>query len=190
MEDGADLIALALWPGIELLAATTWTESQRTGSEAVRNRGVGHLASGEWELGPWAWRDTTRLMLSSPDSYFTVSLFFDDNGSQWIWYVDFERPYRRTLIGYDTFDLMLDLVIELDGTYRWKDKDEYDQGRRLGIITDDDHKRVSDAQEQVISLLSGREGAFHEHWTTWRRDPHWPRPVLPSDALTIPTHDV
>ncbi|WP_205856591.1 DUF402 domain-containing protein [Phytoactinopolyspora endophytica] len=129
---------------------------------------------------PWIWRDTTRLILSPPDSYFTVSLFFYGDGSRWIWYVDFERPYRRTSIGYDT----LDLIIDSDGTHRWKDEDEYKQGRRLGIITDDDHKKVSQAQEEVIGLLACREGPFRDDWSTWRRDPRWPCPVLPSDALT------
>jgi hypothetical protein len=188
VQDDPGLPVLALWPGVERLAATTSAKARRPGDDVARNEAIHCLAEGAWTLRPRIWRETTRLVLSPPDAYFTVSLFFfDDDDSRWTWYVDFERPYRRTSVGYDTLDLMLDLVIAPDGTSHWKDEDEYDQGRRLGIITDDDHKNVSQAKEQVLSLLERREGPFDESWTTWRRDPGWPRPTLPPNATTSPT---
>ena len=49
-----------------------------------------------------------------------------------MWYANFERPFQRTPIGIDTFDLLLDLVIEPDSSYRWKDEGEYRLGRQLG----------------------------------------------------------
>jgi hypothetical protein len=64
--------------------------------------------------------------------------------------------------------------------YRWKDEDEYAQGRRLGLIDDALHQRVEAAREQVIALIESRQGPFADDWSAWRRDPAWPIPQLPA----------
>lgn len=47
---------------------------------------------------------------------------------------------RRTAIGFDTFDLLLDLVISPDlSQWTWKDEDEYTHGRRLRVVSESDH---------------------------------------------------
>ncbi|MEQ4209521.1 DUF402 domain-containing protein [Actinopolymorpha sp. B17G11] len=122
-----------------------------------------------------------------PGMFFSVSLFFVGAEQPHGWYVDFVRPYRRTPIGIDTFDLLLDLVIDSDLSFRWKDEEEYNQARRLGVITDTDHRRVEQAREQVIALLKERAGPFEDRWLGWRRDPRWALPTLPVDTLTLAT---
>jgi predicted RNA-binding protein associated with RNAse of E/G family len=87
----------------------------------------------------------------------------------------------------DTFDLMLDLVIAPDGSLRWKDEAEYDQGRRLGIVSDADHERVQQAREEVVGMFERCAAPFEERWQAWRHDPSWPLPTLPTDALELPT---
>ena len=101
--------------------------------------------------------------------------------------MNFERPYRRTAIGFDTTDLIIDLVIEPDGTYRWRDVDEYEQGRRLGIVDDTDHAAVEKAREQALAMFEQRTGPFEEQWVSWRRDPNWTVPTLPANATSLPT---
>jgi predicted RNA-binding protein associated with RNAse of E/G family len=118
--------------------------------------------------------------------YYSVSRFLGPDGEPHGWYVDFIRPYPRTPSSVDTFDLMLDLVIEPDLSLRWKDEDEYAQGRRLGIIPDDEHKQVQLAREEVIGLFEERSGPFDDRWHTWRPETNWPLPVLPADALLLP----
>jgi hypothetical protein len=183
-DTGAHL-ALACWPGVEMLKPATWIQWLRTGDDAVRRQAIPNMAAGRWELGRWAWRDTTLLIRSGPGDYFSVSQFFDAAGHCDGWYVDFIRPWRRTLIGVDTFDLLLDLVVTADlSGYRWKDEDEYAQGRRLGLIDDTLHCCVDAAREQVVSLIESRQGPFAEDWSSWRRDPAWPTPVLPADMAS------
>lgn len=182
-DTGAELM-LACWPGVEMLAPVTWIEWLRTGDDAVRKEGIPNLLAGCWELGRWAWRDTTLLARFGAGDYFSVSRFFDPGGRCGGWYVDFIRPCRRTHLGIDTFDLFLDLVVEADlSGYRWKDEDEYTQGRRLGLIDDALHHHIDAAREQVISLAESRRGPFAEDWSSWRRDPAWPMPILPADAI-------
>jgi hypothetical protein len=179
---GAELV-LACWPGVEMLGPTTWIEWLRTGDDTVRKRAIPNMAAGRWELGWWAWRDTTLLTRSGAGDYFSVSQFFDAEGHCDGWYVDFIRPWRRTAFGVDTFDLLLDLIVTADlSGYRWKDEDEYAQGRRLGLIDDALHQRVDAARERVISLVQSRRGPFGEDWSAWQRDPAWQAPVLPAGA--------
>jgi Protein of unknown function (DUF402) len=181
IRDTGTELALACWPGVEMLKPTTWIQWLRTGDDTVRRQAVPNLAAGRWELGRWTWRDTTLLKRSRPGDYFSVSQFFDAQDRCDGWYVDFIRPWRRTLLGIDTFDLLLDLVVKADlSGYRWKDEDEYSQGRRLGLIDDVLHQHVDTAREQVISLIKASQGPFAEDWSSWRRDPAWPAPRLPA----------
>lgn len=183
-EGAENLLALVRWPGVVGWWEKTWIDYLLTGDEVRRAQGIDDLAAGTWELASWTWRDTTKLDLMVPDAYFSVSVYFDAEEKSNGWYVDFRRPFTQTSIGLDTLDLMLDLVIESDLTYRWKDEDEYAQGRRLGVVSDAEHRHVQEAREQVIDLLRRRTGPFEDRWRTWRRDPGWPLPVLPADALT------
>jgi len=184
-DTGTELV-LACWPGVEMLAPTTWIQWLRSGDEAVRNQGIPNLVDGRWELDRWAWRDRTLLARFAAGDYFSVTRFFDAEGGCGGWYVDFVRPYRRTRIGIDTFDLLLDLIVTADlSGYRWKDEDEYARGRRLGLIDDALHQRVDAAREQVISLIESRRGPFADDYSWWRRDPAWPTPVLPIDAVHL-----
>jgi hypothetical protein len=181
IRDAGTGLALACWPGVEMLTPTTWIQWLRTGDDTIRKQAIPNLAAGRWELGPWTWRDTTLLRRSRPGDYFSISQFFDAQGRCDGWYVDFIRPWRRTPLGIDTFDLLLDLVVKADlSGYRWKDEDEYAQGRRLGLIDDALHQRVDTAREQVVSLIESRQGPFAEDWSSWQRDAAWPTPVLPA----------
>lgn len=189
-DTGTDLV-LACWPGTEMLAPTTWIEWLRTGDSAVRKQAIPNLAAGRWELDHWAWRDTTLLARFTAGEYFSVSRFFDAAGRCGDWYVDFVRPFRRTAAGIDTFDLLVDLIVRADlSGHRWKDEDEYAQGRRLGLIDDALHERVEAARRQVIGLAAARQGPFADDWSSWRREPAWPVPVLPPGMQEMGTGDV
>jgi protein associated with RNAse G/E len=187
IEDSGDGLVLACWPGIESLAPTTWIESRRTGDDAVRKQAIPNLAARRWELGRWVWRDRSMLIRLAAGEYFSVSHFFGADGRAGGWYVNFERPYRRTRIGIDTFDLLLDLVVQPDlSAHAWKDEDEYAQARRLGLIDDALHRRVEEARQRVVGLIERREGPFARDITAWSPSPDWPTPRLPADALTVP----
>lgn len=187
IRDSGRELMIACWPGVEMLAPTTWIEWLLTGNDSVRKQAIPNLVSGQWELGRWTWRDTTLLSLFGAGEYFSVHRFFGAGQRDGRWYVNFERPSRRTPIGIDTFDLLLDLVVEPDlSGHTWKDEDEYAQARRLGLIDDTLHSRIEHTRGQVLALIEGRSGPFAADWSGWRPDPAWPDPVLPANALTLP----
>jgi uncharacterized protein DUF402 len=185
--DSGDTLVLARWPGVEMVGPATWIEWLRTGDNAVRRQAIPNLAAGQWELGRWTWRDTTVLNRCAAGEYFSVSRSVSAGHGPGGWYVNFELPYRRTAIGIDTFDLLLDLVVEPDlSGHAWKDEDEYAHARRLGLISDSVHHQVEQARLRVLGLIETGQGPFAGTWAAWRRDPGWPVPALPADALTSP----
>ena len=188
IDDDGTVLQVACWPGIESMAPTTWIQWLITGDEAVRKQAIPDLARGHWQLDRWVWRETTVISWFGLDPDFSIHLFTPVSGGASHWYINFERPARRTTIGIDTFDLLLDLVADADlQQWSWKDEDEYAQGRRLGLITDADHHRVGHARERAIAVLETRGGPFARHASTWRVAADWPIPVLPPEALEVAT---
>jgi Protein of unknown function (DUF402) len=188
-DSGSELL-LTRWPGVESIVPATYIQWLLTGDDAARKQAIPNLAAGRWELGRWTWRDTTVLSWFSAGEYFSVRRYLRTGrrpGAPAGWYVNFELPFRRTRIGIDTFDLLLDLVAEpgLAG-YAWKDEGEYAHARRLGLIDDALHARVGGARQRAVSLIRGRQGPFAHDWSRWRRDPRWPVPTLPPGAMDVP----
>jgi hypothetical protein len=129
--------------------------------------------------------DTSVLSWFGLDPDFSIHRFCSTDGRVPRWYVNFERPLRRTAIGIDTFDLLLDLVADADLVrWTWKDEDEYAQARHLGLITDSEHHRVEYARQRAVALIETRGGPFAQDWSTWQVPGHWPTPKLPPGALT------
>jgi protein associated with RNAse G/E len=190
VEDTAEALVLGCRPGAESLAPTTWIESLLTGDGTARLRALPNLADGNWQLGHWTWRDTAHLQWVPPDTWFSVNAFFDAEGDGQLmhWYVNFQHPMRRTSIGFDTFDLLLDLVVTPDlSRWDWKDEDEYAHGRRLGVVSETDHRAVEKAREEVIAMIEGGVGPFaaERGLGKWRYEPHWPDPQLPTGVLDL-----
>ncbi|MER6505905.1 DUF402 domain-containing protein [Nonomuraea sp. NPDC001636] len=185
LHDTEEFLVVAGWPGLRGLVSTTWINSFVNGG-SLRERTIRELASGEWNLGWWAWQGTTVRSWYGIHSYFTVRQYFDTDQNPLAWYVDFDLPKRRTLMGIDTFDLLLDLVADPDlSQYRWKDEDEYQQGRRLGLISDDTHRHVTEARSEVIGLIEDRLGPFAHDWAPLQWEA-WQTPTLPENIEIYP----
>jgi protein associated with RNAse G/E len=180
VHDTGEEIAWVSWSGTELTGNTSWI----SGEDSQRRLAV--KASGEWSLGTRVLTDVTFLGFQLPDVWFSVLLLFQPNGELAIWYVNFEQPYRRTPIGIDTCDHIIDLVFNPDGTHHWKDVDEYAQGRQLGLVTDAQDTEIERAKDQAFAMFEQRTGPFDERWLSWRLDPAWTLPVLPDNATTVP----
>lgn len=184
VRDTAEALVVACCPGAEGMAPTDWIASRVSGDAAPRERAVGSLAAGGWRLAPWRWESAVLLLWNPPGTYFSVNAFYDLAGDCGLnrWYVNFQRPLRRTASGFDTFDLLLDLVVAPDlARWEWKDEDEYAHGRRLGVVGESDHRGVEEARGQVLGMIENREGPFADGagLRDWRWDPLWPVPELP-----------
>lgn len=184
IQDTGSTLVTAMWPGTLGVGPTSWITAMETGDPAAREKLIPELARNDWHLGSWSWRRTVLLSFAYFDRYFGVNLMFDTAGDLLCWYINFELPSIRTKIGVDTCDLQLDLVVNPDFSYRWKDEDEYVHARRMGIIDDAWHTRVEQARGEAIDMIENRRGPFakDDRWDQWRRDPEWPIPVLPENV--------
>ncbi|WP_217545715.1 DUF402 domain-containing protein [Streptomyces sp. GbtcB6] len=190
VDDSAEALVVGCPPGADVLAPTTWIEWLLTGDEEVRIRALPALADGNWQLGRWSWRDTAHLQWVPPDTWFSVNAFYDVSAGHRLtnWYVNFQRPMRRTDLGFDTFDLLLDLVVAPDlSRWDWKDEGEYAHGRRLGVVSEADHRAVEQARAQAVAMIEERGGPFatEANRRAWRPEPDRPAPSLPDDVLTF-----
>jgi hypothetical protein len=76
-------------------------------------------------------------------------------------------------------DLMLDVVVEPDLTWAWKDDDEFAEILERGIFDQDTGARVRREAEDVIRRIADGDPRFAAPWPSWRPDPAWSPPVLP-----------
>jgi hypothetical protein len=123
----------------------------------------------EWTLSERP-ASTEALVLVRPGERHSVALMWR-GGAFENWYVNFEREHVRTPISLDFVDEKLDLIVEPDGTFRWKDEDELEQAARAGYVV---AQAVRDEAERVL-----RNPPWPTGWEDWRPDPAWPLPELP-----------
>lgn len=96
------------------------------------------------------------------------------------WYVNLELPWRRTAMGFDSRDLVLDIVITEDlSSWEWKDADELEWALDAGTIDAETAEFTKSAGAQAIALLETRAFPFDTDWDRWRPDPAWRLPTLP-----------
>src|SRR5260370_34644413 len=76
----------------------------------------------------------------------------------------------RTPIGYDSLDHVLDIVVAPDGTWHWKDEDEFEEAIQLGLFTPSEAADIRAEGERVITRLSS---LLPTGWEHWRPPPRW-----------------
>ena len=98
------------------------------------------------------------------------------------WYVNMQEPLRREGRSFLTQDQELDIWIEPDGTWRWKDEQELLDWVPRGRFTEDEVAAIRAEGERVLA-----EWPFPTGWEEWEPDPSWAVPVLPPEyRLTDP----
>ncbi|MEW2134188.1 DUF402 domain-containing protein [Streptomyces sp. NPDC005435] len=180
LTDTGDALETACAPGAETRWPALYADSLAEGDRSGRVRAFDALAAGTWEQTSGRWRDTELRAWKPPTAWFSVNAFYTTAGLR-NWYVNFERPLLRTPDGFDTFDLAVDLVVTPDlAHWEWKDEDEYAHARRLGLVTDTDHRAVDAARAEALAMIGERAGPFAEGagWSAWRWNGAWPTPRL------------
>jgi predicted RNA-binding protein associated with RNAse of E/G family len=132
----------------------------------------------DWVLQDFEW-DVDSLWLTEPDTWHTVRVGWQDGWEPWGWYVNLEQPVRRTERAVQTMDLMLDVIVEPDRSWRWKDEDELEALVEAGLFAPETAVRVRDEALAVIGRAEAGKPPFGDAWHDWRPDSAWPLPELP-----------
>jgi hypothetical protein len=148
---------------------------------AVGTRGVwmGRDENGRY-LERWArgddphlhvWRFHHLLWLVPQDEAHMFGLKWAEDWRFVGWYVNLQTRVAVTPLGFDTCDLALDVEVEPDGTWRWKDEDDFAEAQALGVLDEAAAAAVRSEGERVVAKRPWPTG-----WEDWRPEPDW-RPL-------------
>lgn len=119
------------------------------------------------------------LSFAWPGNPAAVLLFYGSDWSPSHWYVNLEDPLRRSPVGFDTLDHKLDVIVELDGSWRWKDEDQFVEVIERGLLDPGQGRGLRNEAEGAVRRIVEHEPPFDRDWYGWRPDPAWPPPTLP-----------
>jgi len=129
------------------------------------------------------WKRTDVLMLIVPGEAFSTYVMWDAGTKNLdCWYVNLQEPIRRTSIGFDTMDNMLDVVISPDmNTWQWKDDDEFEAAQSIGFYSAEKARAIRAEGEKAVQLITKERRTLYEKWKTWEANPEWELPILSPD---------
>jgi protein associated with RNAse G/E len=122
------------------------------------------------------------LILLQPGKPYSIIYFWREATDQFLcYYVNFELPFRRSNLGFDTFDLELDIVIKPTYEWSWKDTDEFNNGIQQGILSKEWIDQIDCAKPEVFEKIEKRQYPFDGKWLDWKPDPKWLPSKLPKN---------
>jgi hypothetical protein len=126
------------------------------------------------------WNGFGVLVLTPPDGGAGVWWFFDPAGTFAGWYVNLQAPARRWWGGIDLEDQALDVVIDPDRTWRYKDEDEFRQRTGMpGFWTAAEAAAIEGEARRVIGRAEAAAAPFDGRWCDFRPEPKWVPTALP-----------
>jgi len=136
--------------------------------------------NGDWMLKDSQWLGYNRLTMKIPSADYSVEIYYNAaDDSMRSWYINLEDPFRRTRLGFDFLDQMLDIVASPDlSTWRWKDEDEFEEAVDLGVLSPTRADALRSEGEKAIGWLQSGKSPFNK-WVNWIPDPSWQLPILP-----------
>ena len=122
----------------------------------------------------WTWERTHVLRFMREGDAHTVEVMWDEAWSLLGWYVNLQAPLRVHGTFFDTTDWALDVVVQPDGTWRWKDEDDLEEAIELRVLDEAGAAAVRAEGERVIA-----ERPWPTGWEDWRPPPEWTPLPLP-----------
>lgn len=109
------------------------------------------------------WRHHHVLSLTRRGDAHSLWLMWSEEWSFRCWYVQLQDPMVETPTGLETMDHALDVSIERDGTWHWKDEEDFAEAQQLGVFTPSEAAAVRAEGERVIAARPWPTG-----WEDWR----------------------
>ncbi|MBW1602820.1 DUF402 domain-containing protein [Streptomyces sp. JJ66] len=175
VQDTPDLLAVWMAPG------TPCVKPQLADGTPVHREPLATRYTKPRTVTRCRWSGTGVLKLATPGDPWSVWLFWEPGWRFKNWYVNLEEPHRRWSRGVDSEDHFLDLCVYPDGSWEWRDEDEFAQARAAGLMDAAQAGRVREAGQRALSAVRRWEAPFPDGWEHWRPDPAWPVPRLPRD---------
>jgi protein associated with RNAse G/E len=176
VKDSPEEVVLTLLPGTECIAEENYPKGKNSGNRRW------NFKDRDWHLAKYTWQTNRLLLILGPEKYYSTILFWNHESNEFLcYYINFQLPFQRTHSGVDTLDLDLDLIINPDFTYKWKDRDDYQNAIEHEIIFPEWVQGIEVAKQEIFDRLAKRQYPFDGFWLNWRPDPDWSPPTLPEN---------
>lgn len=113
-------------------------------------------------------------------SWASVAATWYPDGRFAHWYVNFQLPMRRWARGYDTLDLVIDIVVAPDWSWTWKDIRPFENAISRGLFDSTVEDAVKEEAERIERSIAARTGPFNPRWLDWVAPHEWAEPQLPA----------
>jgi hypothetical protein len=178
VKDTPEEVALLVAPGAECAAPSGYIHKKH-GDHTGWKR-WDDMLSNAWQMETYAWHTNRFLILLEPLKFYSAIYIWEHaSGIFQCYYINFQLPFERTPLGFDTFDLELDLVIAPDCRWEWKDVAEYQTGIEKGVLRPEWVQGIKHAKQDVFARLEQRLYPLNGEWLHWQPDPQWVTPRLP-----------
>jgi hypothetical protein len=128
----------------------------------------------------YVWEKTHVLRFMREGDSHTVELFWDVDWGFLGWYVNLQAPLVIRGDKFDTTDWALDVWVEPDGAWNWKDEDDFAHAQELGVLAPAAAAAVRAEGARVIADKPWPTG-----WEDWRPPTAWEPLPLPPDWDTL-----
>ena len=133
----------------------------------------------DWVLTDVTWSGGSFLRLITPGAWHAVDVEFDAGGQFDGWYVNFQTPAVRRPHGFDIDDLVVDLVVTPDRTWRLKDAADFERAVAGGHISASAAGRALAELAEVTGRVARWELPFaDENWPAWKPPASWLSPPM------------
>ena len=176
VKDSPAETVLTLLPGTECIAE----ENYPNGKKNSKRRWF--FVNEDWHLAKYIWQTNRLLLIFQPEMYYSTILFWNHERNNFLcYYINFQLPFERNHRALDTLDLDLDLIINPNFTYEWKDVDDYQKAIEHGVISPKWVQGIEEAKSEIFMQLENRRYPFDGSWLDWVPDPSWSPPKLPEN---------
>ncbi|MBK8784490.1 MAG: DUF402 domain-containing protein [Anaerolineales bacterium] len=176
IKDTPQEVVLAIIPGADRLIEEHYPQGKNNGYRRwdFKNK--------DWTLEKHPWHTNRLLCILEPEKYYSTIYFWNNESNKFLYYyINFQLPFKRTQQSIKTLDLDLDLVINPDFSFEWKDLDDYQKGIETGIILPQWVDEIETAKIEVLGRLERHEYPFDNSWLNWKPNLKWPLPQLPAN---------
>ena len=146
-------------------------ENYINGTNYVGNSRWIEAKQNAWKLKITFWKKSNVLTIRNPQDFFSVKLFWDAKTNNfWGYYVNFELPYVRNNCGFNTLDLDLDIQVDKDLRWNYKDVEDYQKGIVLGGIKKEWASEIEASKNGIIEKIETGQYPFNGVWQNWKPD--------------------
>jgi predicted RNA-binding protein associated with RNAse of E/G family len=131
----------------------------------------------EWILKEDPWQGDDILYLVHAGLGYTFTAWWDDGHIFGGWKIDLVEPVRRTPLGFDYMDQLLDVIVSADrSSWTWKDEDEVQEALAKGLFREEQVHDLYRRGEHALHLIQSGEPPFDVDWEHWKSESAWQIP--------------